>query len=197
LYSAAWRVFLPLVESSCHIWFPMLTFAFLSLPLLRKTDVKIRKQTEKRETKRKQETVFYVFLRVSSANIGKFKLSLNALILSVFAFICFLVFSNAFWRTKIFLTSCSLLPQHWGMSLTLNIAFLIFMIHNYNISSEARTNVLLNFAKSQQMKAKDNFLLSSFAFSPVKLYHRNSMILHGRKGETETKCLRKFSSKVL
>ena len=80
----------------------MLTFAFLSLPLLRKTDVKIRKQTEKRETKRKQETVFYVFLRVSSANIGKFKLSLNTLILSAFAFICFLVFSNAFRRTKIF-----------------------------------------------------------------------------------------------
>ena len=100
-----WRVFLPLVESSCQIWFPMLTFAFLSLPLLRKTDVKIRKQTEKRETKRKQETVFYVFLRVSSANIGKFKLSLNILILSVFAFIFFLVFSNAFRRTKIFLTS--------------------------------------------------------------------------------------------
>ena len=89
-----------------------------------------------------------------------------------------------------FLTSCSLLSQHWGMSLTLNIAFLIFMIQNYNISSEARTNVLLNFAKSQQMKAKDNFLLSSFAFSPVKLYHRNSMILHGRKGETEIVCLR-------
>lgn len=80
----------------------MLTFAFLSLPLLRKTDVKIRKQTEKRETKRKQETVFYVFLRVSSANIGKFNLSLKALILSAFAFICFLVFSNAFRRTKIF-----------------------------------------------------------------------------------------------
>lgn len=80
----------------------MLTFAFLSLPLLRKTDVKIRKQTEKRETKRKQETVFYVFLRVSLANIGKFKLSLKALILSVFTFICFLVFSNAFRRTKIF-----------------------------------------------------------------------------------------------
>jgi hypothetical protein len=37
------------------------------------------------------------------------------------------------------------------------------------------------------MKAKDNFLLSSFAFSPVKSYHRNSMILHGRKGATETK----------
>lgn len=103
MYSAAWRVFLPLVESSCQIWFPMLTFAFLSLPLLRKTDVKIRKQTEKRETKRKQETVFYVFLRVSSANIGKFKLSLKALILSAVAFICFLVFSNAFRRTKIFL----------------------------------------------------------------------------------------------
>ena len=102
-----WRVFLPLVESLCQIWFPMLTFAFLSLPLLRKTDVKIRKQTEKRETKRKQETVFYVFLRVSLANIGKFKLSLKALILSVFTFICFLVFSNAFCRTKIFLTSCS------------------------------------------------------------------------------------------
>lgn len=99
-----WRVFLPLVESSCQIWFPMLTFAFLSLPLLRKTDVKIRKQTEKRETKRKQETVFYVFLRVSLANIGKFKLSLKALILSAFTFICFLVFSNAFRRTKIFLT---------------------------------------------------------------------------------------------
>ena len=80
----------------------MLTFAFLSLPLLRKTDVKIRKQTEKRETKRKQETVFYVFLRMSLANIGKFKLSLKALILSVFTFICFLVFSNAFRRTKIF-----------------------------------------------------------------------------------------------
>ena len=64
------------------------------------------------------------------------------------------------------------------------------MIQSYNISSEARTNVLLNFAKSQQMKTKDNFLLSSFAFSPVKSYHRNSMILHGRKGETETKCLR-------
>ena len=102
-----WRVFLPLVESSCQIWFPMLTFAFLSLPLLRKTDVKIRKQTEKRETKRKQETVFYVFLRVSLANIGKFKLSLKALILSAFTFICFLVFSNAFRRTKIFLTSYS------------------------------------------------------------------------------------------
>ena len=42
------------------------------------------------------------------------------------------------------------------------------MIQSYNISSEAGTNVLLNFAKSQQMKAKDNFLLSSFAFSPVK-----------------------------
>ena len=83
----------------------MLTFAFLSLPLLRKTDVKTRKQTEKRETKRKQETVFYVFLRVSSANIGKFKLLLNTLILSVFTFICFLVFSNTFRRTKIFLTS--------------------------------------------------------------------------------------------
>jgi len=68
--------------------------------------------------------------------------------------------------------------------------FFDFMIHSYNISSEAGTNVLLNFAKSQQMKAKDNFLLSSFAFSPVKSYHRNSMILHGRKGETETKCLR-------
>lgn len=75
---------------------------FFSLPLLRKTDVKIRKQTEKRETKRKQETVFYVFLRVSLANIGKFKLSLKALILSAFTFICFLVFSNAFCRTKIF-----------------------------------------------------------------------------------------------
>lgn len=100
-----WRVFLPLVESSCQIWFPMLTFAFLSLPLLRKTDVKIRKQTEKRETKRKQETVFYVFLRVSLANIGKFKLSLKALILSAFTFICFLVFSNAFLRAKIFLLS--------------------------------------------------------------------------------------------
>lgn len=100
-----WRVFLPLVESSCQIWFPMLTFAFLSLPLLRKTDVKIRKQTEKRETKRKQETVFYVFLRVSLANIGKFKLSLKALILSAFTFICFLVFSNVFCRTKIFHTS--------------------------------------------------------------------------------------------
>ena len=99
-----WRVFLPLVESSCQIWFPMLTFAFLSLPLLRKTDVKIRKQTEKRETKRKQETVFYVFLRVSLANIGKFKLSLKALILSAFTFICFLVFSNVFCRTKIFST---------------------------------------------------------------------------------------------
>ncbi len=85
----------------------MLTFAFLSLPLLRKTDVKIRKQNEKRETKRKQETVFYVFLRVSLANIGKFKLSLKALILSVFTFICFLVFSNAFRRTKIFCSSCS------------------------------------------------------------------------------------------
>ena len=84
-----WRVFLPLVESSCQIWFPMLTFAFLSLPLLRKTDVKIRKQTEKRETKRKQETVFYVFLRVSLANIWKFKLSLKALILSAFAFLSF------------------------------------------------------------------------------------------------------------
>ena len=103
-----WRVFLPLVESLCQIWFPMLTFAFFSLPLLRKTDVKIRKQTEKRETKRKQETVFYVFLRVSSANIGKFKLSLKALILSAFAFICFLVFSNAFRRTKIFTPSLSL-----------------------------------------------------------------------------------------
>ena len=102
-----WRVFLPLVESSCQIWFPMLTFAFLSLPLLRKTDVKIRKQTEKRETKRKQETVFYVFLRMSLANIGKFKLSLKALILSVFTFICFLVFSNVFCRTKIFLPSNS------------------------------------------------------------------------------------------
>ncbi len=85
----------------------MLTFAFLSLPLLRKTDVKIRKQTEKRETKRKQETVFYVFLRMSLANIGKFKLSLKALILSVFTFICFLVFSNVFCRTKIFFASCS------------------------------------------------------------------------------------------
>ena len=74
----------------------------------------------------------------------------------------------------------------------LNIKYLFFdfMIQSYSISSEARTNVLLNFAKSQQMKAKDNFLLSSFAFSPVKSYHRNSMIFHGRKGETETKCLR-------
>lgn len=80
----------------------MLAFAFLSLPLLRKTDVKIRKQTEKRETKRKQETVFYVFLRVSLANIGKFKLLFNALILSAFTFICFLVFSNVFRRTKIY-----------------------------------------------------------------------------------------------
>lgn len=107
MYSATWRVFLPLVESLCQIWFPMLTFVFLSLPLLRKTDVKIRKQTEKRETKRKQETVFYVFLRVSLANIEKIKLSLKVLILSAFTFICFLVFSNAFLRTKIFLTSCS------------------------------------------------------------------------------------------
>lgn len=39
---------------------------------------------------------------MSLANIGKFKLSLKALILSVFTFICFLVFSNAFGRTKIF-----------------------------------------------------------------------------------------------
>ena len=62
------------------------------------------------------------------------------------------------------------------------------MIQSYNISSEAGTNVLLNFAKSQQMKAKDNFFL--FRISPVKSYHRNSMIFHGRKGETETKCLR-------
>ena len=96
LYSATWRVFLPLVESSCQIWFPMLTFAFLSLPLLRKTDVKIRKQTEKRETKRKQETVFYVFLRVSSANIGKFKSSLKALILSAFISFAFLSFQTHF-----------------------------------------------------------------------------------------------------
>lgn len=36
------------------------------------------------------------------ANIGKFKLLLKALILSAFTFICFLVFSNAFRRTKIF-----------------------------------------------------------------------------------------------
>lgn len=43
---------------------------------------------------------------MSLANIGKFKLSLKALILSVFTFICFLVFSNVFCRTKIFLTSC-------------------------------------------------------------------------------------------
>ena len=42
---------------------------------------------------------------MSLANIGKFKLSLKALILSVFTFICFLVFSNAFRRTKIFLKS--------------------------------------------------------------------------------------------
>lgn len=39
---------------------------------------------------------------MSLANIGKFKLSLKALILSVFTFICFLVFSNVFCRTKIF-----------------------------------------------------------------------------------------------
>ena len=38
------------------------------------------------------------------------------------------------------------------------------------------------------MKAKDKFFL--FRISPVKSYHRNSMILHGRKGETERKCLR-------
>jgi len=65
------------------------------------------------------------------------------------------------------------------------------MIQSYNISSEARTNVLLNFAKSQQMKTKDNFLLFSFALSPVKSYHRNSMILHGEKGrlkENHEKC---------
>lgn len=62
------------------------------------------------------------------------------------------------------------------------------MIQSYNISSEAGTNVLLNFAKSQQMKAKDNFFL--FRISPVKSYHRNSMKLHSRKGETERKCLR-------
>jgi len=62
------------------------------------------------------------------------------------------------------------------------------MIQSYNISSEAGTNVLLNFAKSQQMKAKDNFFL--FRISPVKSYYRNSMIFYGRKGETETKCLR-------
>ena len=92
----------------------MLTFAILSLPLLRKTDVKIRKQTEKQEAKRKQETVFYVFLRVSLANIGKFKLSLKALILSAFTFICFLVFSNAFLRTKIFYTFYSVLKVGWS-----------------------------------------------------------------------------------
>ena len=46
------------------------------------------------------------------------------------------------------------------------------------------------FYKELGVRTKDNFLLSSFAFSPVKSYHRNSMILHGRKGETETKCLR-------
>ena len=34
---------------------------------------------------------------MSLANIGKFKLSLKALIISAFTFICFLVFSNAFW----------------------------------------------------------------------------------------------------
>ena len=38
------------------------------------------------------------------------------------------------------------------------------------------------------MKAKDNFFL--FRISPVKSYHRNSMKLHSRKEETETKCLR-------
>lgn len=87
---------------------------FFSLPLLRKTDVKIRKQTEKRETKRKQETVFYVFLRVSLANIGKLKLSLKALILSAFTFICFLVFSNAFCRTKIFVSFyCKRKDEEW------------------------------------------------------------------------------------
>ena len=42
---------------------------------------------------------------MSLANIGKFKLSLKALILSAFTFICFLVFSNVFCRTKIFLSS--------------------------------------------------------------------------------------------
>ena len=42
---------------------------------------------------------------MSLANIGKFKLSLKALILSVFTFICFLVFSNVFCRTKIFIVS--------------------------------------------------------------------------------------------
>ena len=46
---------------------------------------------------------------MSSANIGKFKLSLNILILSVFAFIFFLVFSNAFRRTKIF---CAAFRNH-------------------------------------------------------------------------------------
>ena len=122
-----WRVFLPLVESSCQIWFPMLTFAFLSLPLLRKTDVKIRKQTEKRETKRKQETVFYVFLRMSLANIGKFKLSLKALILSVFTFICFLVFSNAFRRTKIFLTISFL-----------NVTIVVYHYHNRGATDTPR-----------------------------------------------------------
>ena len=47
---------------------------------------------------------------MSLANIGKFKLSLKALILSVFTFICFLVFSNVFCRTKIFLTSYCNIP---------------------------------------------------------------------------------------
>ena len=131
-----------------------------------------------------------MFLRTTFSKIGKLKYLHNVLCNSELSFISFLLVSWRFWRTKMFLTSCSLLPQHWGMSLTLNIAFLIFMIQSFNISSEARANVLLNFAKSQQVKAKDNFLLSSFAFSPVKSYHRNSMILHGRKGETETKCLR-------
>ena len=42
---------------------------------------------------------------MSLANIWKFKLSLKALILRIFTFICFLVFSNAFCRTKIFFTS--------------------------------------------------------------------------------------------
>lgn len=42
----------------------------------------------------------YTSADISDEYRKKYKLSLNALIHSVFAFICFLVFSNAFWRRK-------------------------------------------------------------------------------------------------
>ena len=108
MYSVHWVSAFPAVKTQTAFC-PFICQYSLSdsLPFVRKGVVKIWKIPQTRETKQKQEAVFYVFLIVILANIGKYKFSYKALIFNVFTFISFLLVIEPFSRTKIFLTSCS------------------------------------------------------------------------------------------